>query len=143
MAVTETQNARAGSDPLLSAHGLSKSYGPVAALGGVSIDFFAGEVHGIVGENGAGKTTLMRLLAGEERPDGGHIGIEGQKVALKDPAAAKSHGIVIVHQHFQLVTTMTVAENMFLGQPPTRVAARSVSAWSIDAACAGRQRGGF
>ena len=122
MAVTETQNARAGSDPLLSAHGLSKSYGPVAALGGVSIDFFAGEVHGIVGENGAGKTTLMRLLAGEERPDGGHIGIEGQKVALKDPAAAKSHGIVIVHQHFQLVNTMTVAENMCLGEPPLHIA---------------------
>ena len=96
----ETRNARAGSDPLLSAHGLSKSYGPVAALGGVTIDFFAGEVHGIVGENGAGKTTLMRLLAGEEPPDGGHIELNGRRLALKDPATAKSHGIVIVHQLF-------------------------------------------
>lgn len=106
--------------PLLRAQGLSKSYGPVAALRGVSIDFFPGEVHGIVGENGAGKTTLMRLLAGEERPDGGKILFDGMEVSLKDPTTAKSHGIVIVHQQFQLVDTMTVAENMYLGEPPTR-----------------------
>ncbi len=119
-AVTETRKKRVGS--LLSAHDLSKSYGPVAALGGVSIDFFAGEVHGIVGENGAGKTTLMRLLAGEERPDGGYIEMDGQRLALKDPAAAKSHGIVIVHQQFQLVNTMTVTQNMCLGEPPLHIA---------------------
>ena len=128
MAVTETQNARVGSEPLLSAHGLSKSYGPVAALGGVSIDFFAGEVHGIVGENGAGKTTLMRLLAGEERPDERPYRDRGPaSVALKDPAAAKSHGIVIVHQQFQLVNTMTVAENMCLGAAARAYCVRSLS----------------
>ena len=113
--------ASEGSVPLLSARELSKSYGPVRALDGVSIDFFAGEVHGIVGENGAGKTTLMRLLAGEEPSTGGHVEISGRAAVLKDPAAARSNGIVIVHQHFQLVNTMTVAENMCLGEPPVRV----------------------
>ncbi|MET0867338.1 MAG: sugar ABC transporter ATP-binding protein [Pseudorhodoplanes sp.] len=110
-----------GEIPSLSARGLSKSYGPVRALDEVSIEFFAGEVHGLVGENGAGKTTLMRLLAGEEPPTGGHIEIGGQPVDMKDPAAAKGNGIVIVHQHFQLVNTMTVSENMCLGEPPLHV----------------------
>ncbi len=110
-----------GRQPLLRALALSRSYGPVAALRDVSIDFYPGEVHGIVGENGAGKTTLMRLLAGEERPDGGRILLGGNEVTLKDPASAKSHGIVIVHQQFQLVNAMTVAENLYLGEPPTGV----------------------
>ncbi len=107
--------------PLLRARGLSRRYGPVAAISDVSIDFFPGEVHAIVGENGAGKTTLMRQLAGEERPDSGQITFDGRVVELKDPATAKSHGIVIVHQQFQLVNAMTVAENMFLGEPPVRM----------------------
>ena len=122
MTKTKSKNARSSKTPLLSAHGLSKSYGPVTALEGVSIDFFPGEVHGIVGENGAGKTTLMRLLAGEERPDDGQVFLDGKNVVLKDPATAKSQGIVIVHQQFQLVHTMTVAENMCLGEPPVHVA---------------------
>ena len=118
MTQMEAPDARAGGGPLVSTHGLSKSYGAVNALDDVSIDFHAGEVHGVVGENGAGKTTLMRLLAGEEPPTMGHVEINGRRVILKDPAAAKNNGIVIVHQQFQLVNTMTVAENMCLGEPP-------------------------
>ena len=118
MTQMEAPDARAGGGPLVSTHGLSKSYGAVDALDDVSIDFHAGEVHGVVGENGAGKTTLMRLLAGEEPPTMGHIEISGRRVILKDPTAAKNNGIVIVHQQFQLVNTMTVAENMCLGEPP-------------------------
>jgi ABC-type sugar transport system ATPase subunit len=121
MTPAKAHEMQGGKTPALSAHGLSKSYGPVRALDGVSIEFFAGEVHGLVGENGAGKTTLMRLLAGEEPPTEGHIEIDSRAVALKDPAAAKGNGIVIVHQYFQLVNTMTVAENMCLGEPPVHV----------------------
>lgn len=122
MMATKAHDAQAGTTPALSARELSKSYGPVRALRGVSLDFFPGEVHGIVGENGAGKTTLMRLLAGEEPSDGGHIEIDGREAVLKDPAAAKANGIVIVHQQFQLVNTMTVAQNMCLGEPPVHLA---------------------
>ena len=121
MTALRAPGRQAGTMPALRAHGLSKNYGPVRALEGVSIEFLAGEVHGVVGENGAGKTTLMRLLAGEQPPSEGYIEIDGAAVVLKDPAAAKNNGIVIVHQQFQLVNSMTVAENMCLGEPPVRI----------------------
>ena len=105
--------------PFLSTRDLSRSYGPIAALTGISIDFLPGEVHAVVGENGAGKSTLMRLLAGEEQPDRGEILIEGQPALLRGPTDAHAQGIAIVHQNFQFATPMTVAENMFLRQPPT------------------------
>jgi ABC-type sugar transport system ATPase subunit len=108
-------------EPLLVARGVSRRYGPIAAIADVSIDFRPGEVHAVVGENGAGKSTLMRLLAGEEQPDGGTIVIDGQPAALGGPNHARAHGIAVVHQQFQLVEPMTVAENLFLGQAPTRV----------------------
>ncbi len=104
-------------DVFLSAHGLSRHYGPIRALSDVSVEIRRGEVHAIVGENGAGKSTLMRLLAGEERPDSGSILIDGKPVELGSPHQAQSHGIAIVHQQFQLVDTLTVAENIFLGRP--------------------------
>jgi ABC-type sugar transport system ATPase subunit len=107
-------------DVFLSAQSLSRSYGPIAALSGVSVDFRRGEVHAIVGENGAGKSTLMRLLAGEERQDAGRVLIEGTPVRMDSPQEARAHGIAIVHQQFQLVDTITVAENIFLGAPPVR-----------------------
>lgn len=107
-------------DVFLAAQSLSRSYGPITALSGVSIDFRPGEIHAIVGENGAGKSTLMRLLAGEERADAGGILINGNPVRISSPQDAQAHGIVIVHQYFQLVNTMTVAENIFLGVPPIK-----------------------
>jgi ABC-type sugar transport system ATPase subunit len=106
--------------PLLAARGVSRRYGPIAALADVSIEFLPGEVHAVVGENGAGKSTLMRLLAGEEQPDRGTIIIDGQPAALSGPNYARVQGIAVVHQCFQLVEPMTVAENLFLGQAPTR-----------------------
>ena len=112
--------ARAAAQPWLSARDLSRRYGPVEALSGVSVDFWPGEVHAVVGENGAGKTTLMRLLAAEEQPTAGSISIAGRPVSLSGPAAARAAGIAIVHQQFQLVGSLTVAENMSLGRPPTR-----------------------
>ncbi len=104
----------------LSARGIGKRFGPIRALDGVSVDFRRGEVHAVVGENGAGKSTLMKILAGEETPDSGEILIEGALVRLATPAAAQAHAIAMVHQPFQLVDAMTVAENMCLGRPPRR-----------------------
>lgn len=106
--------------PVLSVRGLTKAYGVVEALRDVSIDFYAGEVHAIVGENGAGKSTLTRLLGGEETPDSGSIQVDGKTVLLSHPSIAKRAGIALVHQQFQLVEAQTVAENICLDDPPLR-----------------------
>lgn len=78
-----------------------------------------GEIHGLVGENGAGKTTLMKVLFGQEPPEGGRILLNGQEVRITNPLMALDHGIGMVHQHFMLVNSLTVAENMVLGNEPT------------------------
>jgi ABC-type sugar transport system ATPase subunit len=107
-------------DPFLRISGLSKAYGRVKALSEVSIDFHPGEVHAIVGENGAGKSTLTRLIGGEERPDAGEILIEGRPRQLSHPADARRTGIAVVHQQFQLVEALSVAENICLENVPLR-----------------------
>ena len=107
-----------GTAPLLCVTDLAKAYGQVRALSDVSINFHPGEVHAIVGENGAGKSTLTRLLAGEEPPDSGMILIEGRPAELSRPSDARRAGIAIVHQQFQLVEALTVAENICLEEVP-------------------------
>ena len=79
-----------------------------------------GEIHGLVGENGAGKTTLMKVLFGHEQPDIGRILVNGQEVHITNPLVALDKGIGMVHQHFTLVQSLTVAENMVLGKEPRR-----------------------
>ncbi len=108
-------------EPLVSARGLTKTYGAVEALRGVSIDFRAGEIHAVVGENGAGKSTMTRLLGREEAPDAGAILIGGRKTSLQSPADARRAGVALVHQQPQLVETLSVAENICLESPPTRL----------------------
>ena len=78
-----------------------------------------GEIHAICGENGAGKSTLMKMLFGIEQPDHGQIIIKGQPVQLTSPTKAIEVGIGMVHQHFMLVPSLTVAENVILGIEPT------------------------
>jgi len=106
--------------PLLVAYRITKTYGPVRALSEVSLEIHPGEVHAIVGENGAGKSTLMKIVAGEETPDSGEILIDGHAVTLRGPSDARMHSIAIVHQQFQLVDSLTVAENMCMDSPPLR-----------------------
>ncbi len=107
-------------EPILSLRGIAKRFGEKVALHHVDLDARAGEVHVVCGENGAGKSTLMNVLAGIIRPDAGDIAIRGRHVTIADPIAAARLGIGMVHQHFTLVPSMTVAENLFLGRQPVR-----------------------
>lgn len=106
--------------PTLSARELSKSFAGVLAVDRVSIDFHAGEIHAILGENGAGKSTLMHLLSGLYRPDTGAILLNGNRVSFSSPRAALAAGIAMVHQHFMLVPSLSVAENVLLALPGNR-----------------------
>ncbi len=128
-----------GVSVVLAARRISKRYGTVQALADVSLQCFAGEVHAVLGENGAGKTTLMRIFAGEEVPDAGEVRIDGQRVDFRSPADARAAGIGMVHQHFALVDSLTVAENLALSfaEPgewrlrPAELAVR-VRAWAQE-----------
>jgi simple sugar transport system ATP-binding protein len=95
--------------------GIEKSFGSVHAVRGVSLRIEAGAITGIVGENGAGKSTLMSILYGLYRADAGEIWVDGHQVEMASPRDAIAHGIGMVHQHFMLIDTFTVLENMVLG----------------------------
>lgn len=99
---------------------ITKSFGTVKALNNVSLSLQAGEVHALCGENGAGKSTLMNILAGALQPDSGQITIEGKEVKISNPNQAVSMGIAIVFQQLSLFDHLTVAENIFANQLPTR-----------------------
>ncbi len=86
----------------------------------MSLDIHPGELLALVGENGAGKSSLMNVLYGLYHPDEGEILLDGQPVRFKSPRDAIARGIGMVHQHFMLVPTLTVAENVVLGREPTR-----------------------
>jgi general nucleoside transport system ATP-binding protein len=97
-----------------------KRFPGVLANSGVSFDVGAGEVHALLGENGAGKSTLMRQLYGLYRPDEGEIIIDDKPYVFRSPADAIAVGIGMIHQHFMLVPTLTVAQNVALGLPSSR-----------------------
>ena len=101
--------------PALEVAGIQKWFGPVHANDDVSVAVAPGTIHGIVGENGAGKSTLMSIVYGYYQADGGEIRVGGEAVAIKGPEDAIGHGIGMVHQHFMLVDTFTVLENVVLG----------------------------
>ena len=101
--------------------GITKVYpNGVAASRGVDFEVRKGEIHALMGENGAGKSTLMKMLFGMEQPTSGEIWVNGEKVTLSSPTVAISKGVGMVHQHFMLVPSLTVAENMVLGMVPTK-----------------------
>ena len=92
----------------------------VAANQGVDFNLRRGEIHALMGENGAGKSTLMKMLFGLEQPTSGEIIVNGEKLELTSPSVAIAHGIGMVHQHFMLVPSLSVAENMVLGMVPRK-----------------------
>ena len=102
--------------PLLAMRGISKSFGPVRANDNVDLTLHRGDILGLLGENGAGKTTLMNVLFGAYAADSGTVEIDGDAVTIHNSADAISHGVGMVHQHFHLVLSHTVIENVMVGQ---------------------------
>jgi len=105
--------------PAVVMRGITKTFPGVVANDHVDFSAEKGEVHGLLGENGAGKTVLMSVLYGLYRPDEGEILIDGKPVEIDSPSTAMHLGIGMVHQHFMLVPSLTVAENIILGAEPT------------------------
>lgn len=110
-----------GEEFVIQMKGITKVYpnGTVANQD-VNFDVKKGEIHALMGENGAGKSTLMKMLFGLEQPTSGQILVNGEAVHLSSPTVAISKGIGMVHQHFMLVPSLTVAENMVLGMVPRK-----------------------
>ncbi len=106
--------------PAIRAQNIRKAFGPVVANARASLDVTLGTIHAVVGENGAGKSTLMRMLAGIFPPDAGQVEVRGRDVTGWSTRDAIAAGVGMVHQHFMLVPTLTVAENLILGQELTR-----------------------
>jgi len=104
----------------LEARGIVKRFPGVLANDHIDFDVHSGEIHALLGENGAGKSTLMKILYGLYRPDAGQILVNGEPVHFRSPLDAIRWGIGMVHQHFMLVPTFTVAENVALGLPSSR-----------------------
>jgi inositol transport system ATP-binding protein len=105
-------------EPLLRMEHITKRFPGVLALDDVSIVVLPGEAHGLLGENGAGKSSLLKILSGAYQPDAGSIELAGKSITLKTPLDAQNLGIVTIYQEFNLIPTMTIAENMFLGREP-------------------------
>ena len=108
--------AASAPEPLLTVKDVSKAFPGVKALDRVSLDVFGGVVHGIVGENGAGKSTLMKILSGVYEKDSGEITFEGRLIDKITPVESMNLGLAIIYQELNLVNTMTVGENIFLGR---------------------------
>ncbi|MFV0260082.1 MAG: ABC transporter ATP-binding protein [Acidimicrobiales bacterium] len=106
--------------PLLEVRGLTKRFGSLVANDQVDLVLREGEILGLLGENGAGKSTLVKMLFGIHQPDGGEMRFRGEPITPARPGDAIALGIGMVHQHFQLVGPLTVAENIALGHEPVR-----------------------
>lgn len=108
------------SKQILAMLGISKAFPGVQALKEVDFDLIAGEVHALVGENGAGKSTLMKILGGVYQPDQGSITLKGRMVPIHNPREAGERGISIVHQELNLFPNLSIAENIFGGNMPSK-----------------------
>lgn len=120
--MTESTNLPSGQPRIesLEMRGITKRFPGVLANDKVDFDVHSGEVHALLGENGAGKSTLMKILYGMYHPDEGQILLNGKPVTVSSPTDSINLGIGMIHQHFMLVPTLTVAENVALGLPSSR-----------------------
>jgi len=110
-----------GRPVVVEMNNITKTFSGVAANKDISLKVRAGEIHALLGENGAGKSTLMNILSGFYTPDSGEIYIHGVKVDLDNPRDALNNGIGMIYQHFKLVNTFTVAENIIMGNGTSTV----------------------
>ncbi len=115
------QSPQINAEPLFRMEGISKRYGGVRALENAELTMHPGQVHAILGENGAGKSTLIKIMSGVVKPDAGRMLLEGQEVTFADPAAANAAGIVCVFQELSLIPELSVADNIIISNPPTRM----------------------
>ena len=104
----------------LEMRNITKRFPGVLASDRVDFDVCSGEVHALLGENGAGKSTLMKILYGMYHADEGEIFLNGERIGISSPTDAIGYGIGMIHQHFMLVPSLTVAENVALGLPSSR-----------------------
>jgi ribose transport system ATP-binding protein len=104
---------------VLQMTGVTKKFPGVTALEAVDFSTSRGEIVALIGENGAGKSTLMKILAGIHQPDSGTLEIHGKKVAVRSPRHAAELGIAIIHQELEVIDTLDIAGNVYLGREPT------------------------
>lgn len=116
-----SEHSATAAEPIMEVCNISKRFPGVIALDDVSLQFFPGEVHAVVGENGAGKSTLMKIISGAYTPDAGEIFLAGKKVAFAHPVEAQKAGISIIYQEFNLLPERTVAHNIFLGRESSKI----------------------
>jgi ribose transport system ATP-binding protein len=121
VAVCESAAMTAMAAPLFRMAGVSKRYGGVRALEEASLLVGTGKIHAVLGENGAGKSTLIKIMAGVVQPDQGMMELEGRQVAFPTPKAANAAGIVCIFQELSLIPDLSVADNIAISDPPTRL----------------------
>jgi ABC-type sugar transport system ATPase subunit len=116
--------ASAGDDapPVLEARGIVKDFPGTRALDHVDLVVRRGEIHALLGENGAGKSTIIKCICGAYQPTEGRILIDGAEVTIGSPQDAQAAGIAVVHQHSNLIASLSVEENLWLGEPLPRTA---------------------
>jgi ribose transport system ATP-binding protein len=122
MTLHQNDNGRGGDPPLLELSRVSKSFGGVLALKDVDFTLETGEIHGLVGENGAGKSTMMKIIAGVHTDFDGVMKIRGREVRLRSSRDALHNSIGMVHQELSVISDLSVAENVFLGNQPVTAA---------------------
>jgi ABC-type sugar transport system ATPase subunit len=116
--MTEPTTSNDSQKPILVLNNISKSFGGIHALNGVSLDLRPGEIHALVGENGAGKSTLIKTVTGAYIPDAGTITIGNETYSSLTPELARRLGVGVVYQEFNLLPDISVAENIYLKEPP-------------------------
>ncbi len=107
-------------EPILSVRDVSKAFGAVQALNGVSFDVHPGEVVALAGDNGAGKSTIIKAISGVFRHDSGEILLGGKPIAFATPHEARENGIETIYQDLALADNLSIGENIFLGREPKR-----------------------
>lgn len=104
--------------PFVEFRGITKTFPGVKALSEISIDFYPGKVHVLLGENGAGKSTIVKIISGVYQADQGELFVNGEKQTFTNTRQALKKGISVIHQELSVIDDLTVAENIFLGREP-------------------------